>query len=328
MQTFSAPGKLLLFGEHSAVFGYPAVGAALHRHLTIHVRPASRYSIRLSGSDRPVDPHALRAFAAHVEATLGPRSPAAFDVHSDLPIESGFGSSAALCTAIARWSIEEGATSGRRGPHSVVKETWALAHRLEHFFHGTPSGIDTGLSSLAGVQAFHFDRGPGRLPSPRRLDVPLPSMVVGSTPRERSTRELVASVRGLLESSERRVRPLLDRLGTLCGEAIAVLSTGRLQSPVQDADAEAPDVSATIAGLADRAHSTLRALGVSTPHTDMLLDVGRTNGALGGKLSGAGGGGAFYLVCPTDECATGVLERIRERLPTGGVAFTHLGSPR
>ncbi len=322
MRTFSAPGKLLLFGEHSAVFGYPALGTALHQRLTLRVEPASHYSVRLHSHHGQVDPDALRAFAAHIEATIDRRTPAFFHVHSDLPVESGFGSSAALCTAIALWALE-GEENDSDLPRSTAESAWALAHRLEHFFHGTPSGIDTGLSSLAGVQAFQFDRGPGCLPSPRRLDVPLPPLVVGSIPRERSTRELVAAVRGHLASSEKRVRPLLDRLGMLCEDAIAALSTGHPSGPVAPAAVESADVPTAIAGLADRAQSALRALGVSTHHTDALLDLARTYGALGGKLSGAGGGGAFYAVCATAESAAIVAERIRERLPAGGVVFTH-----
>ena len=323
MQTFSAPGKLLLFGEHSAVFGYPALGLALHQRLAIDVEPASGYAVRIPRRGRPIDPNVLHAFATHIEKTVAHCSPAVFHVHSELPVESGFGSSAALCTAIARWALEQ--SEWKEIPRSKAEAAWSLAHRLEHFFHGTPSGIDTGLSALAGVRAFHFDRGPGKLPSSHGVSGPIPPLVVGSIPRERSTRELVASVRGRLESSPKRVRPLLDRLGALCEEALTRLSVDTHPDRGPSA-ANRADIASEVASLADQAQVALRSLGVSTSKTDALLDLGRASGALGGKLSGAGGGGAFYLVCATVEHATTVLERIRERLPAGGVAFTHVES--
>ena len=50
--------------------------------------------------------------------------------------------------------------------------------------------------------------------------------------------------------------------------------------------------------LANQAHSTLSQLELSNKEIDLLLEFGRDNAALGGKLSGAGGGGAFYLIMP------------------------------
>ena len=134
-----APGKLLLFGEHAAVFGYPAVGVSLDRGLRISVTPADGISIRLARPAGGDIATGLSAFAAFVADTLGspaddgPVSPAggAITVDSDLPISSGFGSSAALCTAIAEWSLPDPQVSGHdRGA------VWRRAHRLEAFFHG------------------------------------------------------------------------------------------------------------------------------------------------------------------------------------------------
>jgi mevalonate kinase len=300
--SFSAPGKLLLFGEHSAVFGYPAVGTSIDRGLTITVVPAKTMSMmiqddtgdaagdasRTEGGAIPKE--ALASFARFLAELLPEVAPARITVRSDLPISSGFGSSAALCTAIARWARPGGASDA----------TWQLAHRVEAFFHGTPSGVDTGLTTLGGVRAFHFGTGPsgpggpsgpsgpGRqaapggtkdLPEATALASTLPPLVVGSVPRTRTTRELVSAVRDALEEQPDTIRPVLDRLGEITVDAIAALKGRGTEG--------------------DAAAAT----------------------ALAGKPSGAGGGGAFYLVCPDRATADDVLRAVRAVLPPGGVAF-------
>lgn len=309
-----APGKLLLFGEHSAVFGYPAVGTSIDRGLTIMTTPAETLSIAIvedpgdatAAAGGTVPEESLAAFGRFLAGLLPEVSPARITVHSDLPISSGFGSSAALCTAIARWAR----------PELSLHETWSLAHRIETFFHGTPSGVDTGLTTLGGVLAFRFDAEPGeaaRLPEAIPLTSTLPPLVVGSVPRTRTTRELVAAVREALGRHPETVRPVLDRLGGITAAAIEALRDG-------DARRDRTTMAA-LGDLVREARMQLAALPIQSEVVADILDAGQAAGALAGKPSGAGGGGAFYLLCPDGETADAVLRAVRDVLPPGGVAF-------
>ncbi|MFW5826949.1 MAG: mevalonate kinase [Alkalispirochaeta sp.] len=325
--TYWAPGKILLFGEHSAVFGYPAVGAALHRGLKLTVKPASAMTLTVTGSSDPADSAShtgLRRFGVFLQEYAPHLPPSLVEITSDVPISSGFGSSAALCTALAQWSID--AETGGRGearlcehagsherqvPHTGTcrGEVWRRAHELERFFHGTPSGIDTGLAALGGVQAFRFHHAAGgSLPTATALSDTLPPMVVGSVPRNRSTRELVAMVRRRHEENRPATTAILTALGELAEEAIAHLS-GSGGSPQ------------ILGELAATAQAHLTELNVSSPVIEYILRAGETAGAVGGKLSGAGDGGAFYLVCPDTDIATSVRSAVARVLPPGGVVF-------
>jgi mevalonate kinase len=106
------------------------------------------------------------------------------------------------------------------------------------------------------------------------------TVVVGAVPRERNTRDLVSQVRHQVETNHRRTLGILEQLGHL-----ALWS---------DAINDAP---AVMGKRANEAHTLLQSLGLSTPPLDRGLQTGLSAGAYGGKLSGAGGGGAFILFC-------------------------------
>jgi mevalonate kinase len=341
-----APGKLLLFGEHAAVYGYPALGMALPVRLTLridfeelpeaphvaHTSAADVRDTRESIEDRwelPLilddQPHLLSDFFLTVERTAAELLPTleieryrgVVSLSSAIPIAGGFGSSAAVCACVSRILLaaeSSGDISNRVDPTGTEEQLagshrltthpshfmptathpqrlWTLANRLERFFHGTPSGIDTGLAVLGGTQAFYFpeERGPEDLPRayPRAA---FPGwLVAGSVPRTGSTKALVLAVREQVESAPRWMDKL-RRLGEIALEAAELLE-----------EREAHRIIRETAERAEEAQELLRGFGLSHPTVEAALAAGKAAGALGGKISGAGGGGAFYLVCRNSE---------------------------
>lgn len=290
----SAPGKLLLFGEHAAVYGHPAVGVALDRTLTVEVTPDPEWRFcfgrsvpceDFGGKYRSFFPHLERISSTADLAERCKRLRGRVVVDADVPIASGFGSSAALCAALAQLLLPS--------ERSSDEEVWRIAHRLEAYFHGTASGIDTGLVVLGGVRAFRFtaDR---ELPVAHPVRLPSTSIVYGSIPRTATTHDLVAGVRGALTREPEATHSVLARLG-----AIADTVAGGGVS-----------TTAELGALASEAHGLLRRLGVSNDALNEIVEVGVRGGATGGKLSGAGGGGAFFLVCSDDGTAENVRDKI------------------
>lgn len=306
--------KLLLFGEHAAVYGYPAMGLSLSTALQVHLYPGSAEGWKFEGVREEDREKILQVMGLIEELAYAglekPQGGGRLLFESQIPRGLGFGSSASLCVAVAE------AVAARRG-ESDSRRIWEWAHRAEQLFHGTPSGIDTGLALLGGL--YSFRPHPPQLPDAEQLPgFPL-HLVVGAVPRKASAGALIGALREKVLGGDEGAGKILERLGTLAAEAAAILKT-RTERGV--AGSAARDLGA----LAWEAQELLGDLGLSTPELDRLIEESRALGALGAKLSGAGGGGAFFLICPdpdTARSAAAALKRLSRslKLPTAGTIY-------
>jgi mevalonate kinase len=289
-------GKVILFGEHAVVFDQPALAAGLSRGLEASLRPGTgrltipAWNLELAvGDDSPV----ARAFGA-ILARLGVRE-VDVDVRAELPARAGLGSSAAFSIAIAR-----AAAVARTHDHAAVM---AAATDAETIFHGTPSGID--LAAAATGEVGRFQRSTGW----QAVTVLQPmTLCVGLSGRPRDTRAQVDAVRRLRERTP-VVRTVIETLGALAGDGESALASGDIDE---------------LGRLFDVAHGLLAALRVSTPELDALVHAARAAGAIGAKLTGAGGGGAVIALAPGHE--RDVIQRWNEVGFQGFVAT--IGAPR
>ncbi|HKK52177.1 MAG TPA: hypothetical protein VKA74_11345, partial [Myxococcota bacterium] len=235
-------GKLLLFGEHAAVYGHPALGIQLDEYLEVELEPGSSTEWTLP----PLEPHEAGLVRSALAALPGAASPGVLRIRGTLPMSVGFGSSAAFCTALLR-------ASGSAGDERTL---WEAAHRLERIFHGTPSGIDTGLSIYPGASILYPN--PPALPERAATQLPDAWILFGAIPRTRSTAELVGGIRELRERDPERVEASLARLGDLTRLAAS-------GDACPDAD--------TLGRLANEAHTILALLDLSTSELERVLDA-------------------------------------------------------
>lgn len=284
--TGEAGGKLLLFGEHAAVYGRPAVGIGLPWRLRL------RFTAPRPGGEPHAEAERLRAAWRRIGPGALPGGTA--EVRSEIPFGVGLGSSAALCAALARAASPDGG----------ARSLWGAAHRAEHAFHGSPSGIDTGLALLGGAQRF-TPPAPGQLPAAQAIAVRGFHLIAGFVPRRGDTAALVAAVRRRLQAGDATVRSAIDRLGAIVAPACDALS------------APAADRAVRLGALADEADALLTGIGVGSPAVAGALAVARSAGATGGKISGGGGGGAFVAFAPDRLAGMAVLNAVGESLLGG-----------
>lgn len=264
----SAPGKVILLGEHSVVFGQPAIAASVARRMEVDVREAP-------GAVAHPDPKVAAAlvFAAE-ERGLDPAR-LSIEIRSEIPPACGLGSSAALSLALVR------ALAALVGEDVAPDEARARASRVEDVFHGTASGVDVATSASGGV--IWFERAmPPRI---ERLRPAAPvDLVVALSGDPRSTAGPVGRLRARNASRPELYGKLFRLAGEIVGEGRAALEQGDW---------------AGLGALMDVAHGLLNGFGVSTPTLERMVAVARAAGALGAKLSGAGGGGVIVALAPT-----------------------------
>jgi len=284
MTTSSAPGKIILFGEHAVVYGQPALAVPVSQvQVAVTVTEAERAGvwieapgIRLScGLDRlpPDDP--LAAAISAVFSTLGVAPPPAcrIEIQSTIPVASGMGSGAAVSVAVLR------ALSSYLGRPLDDAQVNRLAFEIEKLHHGTPSGIDNTVITYARPVFFMK----GQPIETLRVGTPF-TIVIGDTGIASPTRLTVGAVRAAREAEPERFGRLFAAIGEIVRHARDAIESG-------DAPALGP--------LMDENHALLQQLAVSSPELDRLVQAARSAGALGAKLSGGGGGGNMIaLVAP------------------------------
>lgn len=313
----SGRGKLLLFGEHAAVKGYPALGLALDRGIEVELLPeedSARWI--LEGYDERENAVAREVMKRIGEAVPGFPGGGRIRVASDLPEGRGYGSSAALCAALAEAALRASGTPEAVRHRSLV---WGIAHHAEGVFHGTPSGIDTGLAVLGGLIA--FAPKPPDLPDWHRVPHRTIDLVVGSLPRRDSAKALIAGVGTRASFPGSREAGILARLGELSVEAERLFSLAGPDEARTAAAGGAPNgFAASLGSLARQAEAGLSELGLVDEGVAALLAAGEVAGATGGKMSGAGGGGAFWLACSEGKTVEKVTESLEARARELGLA--------
>ncbi len=312
MTTASAPGKIILFGEHAVVYGQPALAVPVTQvHATATVEPASEgvwidarnvnRCYRLEDAD-PSDPLVLAIHLTFEHLHLHiPHSPFRITLDSTIPIASGLGSGAAVCTALVR------ALANYLNAPMTSPEVSSIVFETEKLLHGTPSGIDNTV--IAYGQPVYFVKG--RSPIPFSVTYPF-QLLIADTGLPSPTKITVGDVRAARAKEPERYAQMFRAIGDIAREARALLETGQ---PPGLRFVERLGV------LMDRNHALLQQLGVSCPELDTLVEAARTAGALGAKLSGGGrGGNMLALVTSETEAAVrAALERAGAKRVIGTV---------
>ncbi|MEM2906432.1 MAG: mevalonate kinase [Candidatus Bathyarchaeia archaeon] len=272
--TASAPGKVILVGEHFVVLGKPALVMAIDRraYVTALKLPGDQVSVESEQipdlSPSQVEPIVKAAKMA--EAFSGKTVGLRIVVRSEIPPSAGLGSSAAVAAATAA------AVGKLLGSPLPREEVFRVSLEAERSVHGTPSGVDPAISTYGGIML--FQRGEPLVKLSAASEVPL---VVGNTKVERTTGDLVARVRALNERYPRLTSLISEAASLLAAETREAIEKGDLQR---------------VGEMMNVAHGLLSSVGVSHPSLERLIYAARNAGALGAKLTGAGGGGCMIAL--------------------------------
>jgi mevalonate kinase len=282
----SAPGKVILTGEHAVVYGKLAIAGAINLRVYVTLRvveeevsPGIEVNYKGEISFLPakdmnhiVTDNPLLALIAHLMGKFlrdaeFPSKKFAFEVSADLPVSSGLGSSAAFCVALSAVMYQtEGVTD--------LEKINALAFMGERFVQGNPSGVDNTVSTFGGLLKFQS----GKFES-LKISENLKVLIVQSK-QPRQTKLQVQNVRNLYDTFRDLTEHILSAIDQVSHELLNSLEPLNIPNMQR---------------LFSINQGLLYSLGVSTPTLDSIIQIGKKHG-LAGKLTGGGGGGCLCFL--------------------------------
>jgi len=340
MTTSSAPGKIILFGEHAVVYGRPALAVPVTQvHADVEIVNSSRAGIWIQAPDVNLHTELNTLPSDHPIASVihnflflsrtspsptgrGVRGEGRFPnleikISSTIPVASGLGSGAAVTVALTR------ALASHLDRLMTDEEINAFTYEIEKLHHGTPSGIDNTVVTYAKPvyfvkrfpsliraersasedEAGRGARGEGNEIKIFKVGAPF-TIVIGDTGISAPTKESVADVRKLWEADKQRWESVFDKIGRIANKAKEAIES---DSTTLESDSL---LSNTLGGLMNENHALLQEMTVSSSELDGLVSAARNAGAVGAKLSGGGRGGNMIALVEAenaDEISSALL---------------------
>jgi len=298
MITASAPGKCILLGEHSVVYGYPAIAVALDIRSYCTIENPIDKSIHIYLPDYEMGlnfpnitqmqkqiPDTYRQFYEGLNAISKeyeiPIKNLSIRIKSDLWKGAGLGSSAstsiAFLTAIAeRYDLK-----------ISLNELNKIAFFMEKFVHGTPSGIDNTICSLGG--AIIYQNGVRE-----KLNIPKFPILITHSGSPHNTGQIVSSIKERKDD----LKNAFVEIEKITEKGIIALKKGDFSR---------------LGELCNKNQEILSRMGLSTPEIDEIICFSIDNGAFGSKLTGAGAGGSVITLGTKD-----TLQEIQQILQKKG----------
>ena len=278
----SAPGKVILFGEHFVVYGVKAILCAIDKRITVtsEKTQSKKISIKsnidylelepnkpLSEINSPLKPFYFLADKMLQNQNVGIE----INIESDIPLGVGLGSSSACCVA--------GAASITKLFGDISKEKiLELAIEAEKTIFQNTSGADCTVCTYGGIMEYDKKNGFSKIESESNVH-----LVIANSNIEHSTDTIVKKVKQFKDENEKEFSQLCNNETKLIEEVLELLKENN------------------IIGLGQKINQNqeyLEAIGVSNGKLRDMIQVGQKS-SLGAKITGAGGGGCIFSL--TDE---------------------------
>ncbi len=319
MITASAPGKVILFGEHAVVYDKIGIACAVNKKFLAKVSPIKENLLIFVAKDLGVE-HSLTqkqlfAFWEKVDDLKNNKKfeeireiwqkdrlpPSLFVIasilkkygfsgmkiegESEIPKNLGSSSAAFAATSLALLTFLE------QSPSKQEVSDWAyLGDVLAH--GGTPSGIDNSVVTYGGYIKYKKSEGIQQL----SIDFEIPLLIVDSG-KKAETGKTVPYIREQLKKNPDLVNPILNSLNKISEQALIALQSHDLQE---------------IGRLMTEYYTTLKKLNISTPELDNIIKIALENKALGAKPTGGWGGGCCLVLAKNQKDINILKKKFKE----------------
>ncbi len=271
--TSTTPGKLMIFGEHAVVYGYPCIVTSINKHITVEVEKTKLESDIFHTPGVP-DTSFVRSALNLFREKYNTEDPVSITTQSDLG-NYGLGSSAAVTVALLK------ALAKLYDIRLSKKELFKLSYETILRVQKTASGFDVAACVFGGT--ILFDGKSKKVTKIISEKLPLLAVYSG---RKASTVSMIDKVKYLKNKKPRFVEDLFKEIAKIVNQGKLAIQAGDWK---------------VVGKLMNKNHQLLAKLGVTTPELDNLVMGLSQAGAFGSKLSGAGGGDCVIALVSDDK---------------------------
>ena len=278
----SAPGKVILFGEHFVVYGVKAILCAINKRVTVTAEKIKEEKISIKSNigdlelelNKPISKinSPLKPFYYLANKMIQNQSTGIeIKIESDIPLGAGLGSSSACCVAGA-------AAISKLFSEKTKEEILELAIEAERTIFENTSGADCTVCTYGGIIEYEKEKGFIKIKSKPNF-----YLIIANSNIKHSTESIVSKVKQFKNEDTERFSKLCNDESKLIEDVLQLLKENNIQKLGQKVVQN---------------QKYLETLGISNEKLKDMIKIGQES-SFGTKITGAGDGGCVFSL--TDE---------------------------
>lgn len=278
----SAPGKVILFGEHFVVYGVKAILCSINKRVTVTAEKISEKKISINSEigniilepnksiseiNSPLKPFYYLANKVIKNQDTGIQ----INIDSEIPLGAGLGSSSACCVAGA-------AAIFKLFGDISKKEILEHAIEAEKTIFENTSGADCTVCTYGGIMEYDKKQGFKKIENEPNFQ-----LVIVNSNIKHSTESMVSKVKQFEIKNKEEFTKLSDQESKLVKDVLKLLKENN---------------TAKIGEKTNQNQEYLETIGISNNELRKIIEIGQKS-SFGAKITGSGGGGCIFAI--TDE---------------------------
>ena len=275
----SAPGKVILFGEHFVVYGVKAILCSINKRVTVTAEKTSERKISINSKigklelepDKPISEinSPLKPFYYLANKAVENKDTGIhIQIDSEIPLGAGLGSSSACCVAGAAAIFK---LFGNISKEEVLK----LAIEAERTIFENTSGADCTVCTYGGIMEYDKNKGFKKIEHEPNFQ-----LVIINSNIEHSTQSMVSKVKEFENKNKEEFSKLSNLESKLVEDVLKLVKENKIQE---------------IGQKMNQNQEYLENIGISNNELVKMIKIGQES-SFGAKITGSGGGGCIFAL--------------------------------
>ena len=275
----SAPGKVILFGEHFVVYGIKSILCSINKRVTVTAEKTNERKISINSEigklvlepnesiseiNSPLKPFYYLANKAIKDQNIGLK----IQIESEIPLGAGLGSSSACCVAGAAAIFK---LFGEISKEKILE----LAIEAEKTIYQNTSGADCTVSTYGGLMEYDKNNGFRKIE-----DEPNFQLVIANSNIEHSTETMVSRVKEFENKNKEKFHELSNLESNLVNDVLKLIKENKIKE---------------IGEKINQNQKFLEEIGISNEQLEAMIRIGQKT-SYGAKITGSGGGGCIFAL--------------------------------